>query len=323
MVTVKRSACAFVIAILIILSATFVVLSSIRVPPTPPSWTTLRPTLSWRALSPTIMKEQPIRLVFVGDIMLDRNVARRMQLSGDPMYSFRKLPEHWFDSFDYAIANLEGPVTDRHRPPEKSIDFLFATSVIPVLQATGIDAFSQANNHALDQGEIGWRDSRTRLQQAGFLVFGHEVRDDEIALATTTVKGVRLAFLGFNTTDNPLDEKAAHRVIQEATSWANHTIVFMHWGTEYHDHPDPGTVAQAHWLIDQGVDIVIGGHPHWVQGIEWYRGKPIAYSLGNFIFDQDFSPETRRGLALGVNIWHDRLELQPMPVQIDQSQPHL
>ena len=146
----------------------------------------MQPTLPWHPLSSVTPKEQPIRLVFVGDIMLDRNVARRSHEAHDPMYPFRRLPEHWFDSFDYAIANLEGPVTDKRRLPDKSIDFLFATSVIPVLQATGIDAFSQANNHALDQGEIGWRDSRARLQAAGFLVFGHEVRDDEIALATTT-----------------------------------------------------------------------------------------------------------------------------------------
>ncbi|MCR4256623.1 MAG: CapA family protein, partial [Candidatus Uhrbacteria bacterium] len=99
-----------------------------------------------------------VGIVFVGDVMLNRLVADRVRVANDPGHAFRKLPDGWLDAFDYAVANLEGPVTDMRRSPVKSIDFLFNPSVIPVLKEQGIDAVSQANNHALDQGTVGYND---------------------------------------------------------------------------------------------------------------------------------------------------------------------
>lgn len=262
-----------------------------------------------------------VRLLFVGDIMLDRNVAERIRQSKDPNYPFQKLPKRWFESFDYAVGNLEGPVTDKRRAPVKSIDFLFDPSVIPALKAQGLDAFSQANNHALDQGAVGYDDSMRRLREAGFLAFGHQVTDGDLALATTTIRGMRFAFVGYNTTDNPMDRVVAAPVLQRAHLEADYVIAFMHWGAEYKDRPQAGMIADAEWLIDQGVDAVIGGHPHWVQGFSSYKGKPIAWSLGNFIFDQDWSVKTRQGLAVALTIRGGVTTLEPIPLMIDQSQP--
>lgn len=277
------------------------------------------------APSPTATASS-VSLLFVGDIMLDRHVASRAQTANDPAYPFRKLSVGWFDSYDYAIVNLEGPVTDKRRPPEKEIDFLFATSTGELLKAQGIDAVSQANNHALDQGSVGFDDSRHRLTLANLRVFGHQVKDDDIALATTTVRGLRIALLGFNTTDNPLDRSAASRVIVSAKQSADVVVAVMHWGSEYRHTPDSAVVKTAQWLIDQGVDAIIGGHPHWVQGFSSYKGHPIAYSLGNFIFDQDFSRETKQGMAVALEIFPQmngarRLVLHPMPIDIAASQP--
>ncbi|HVM90823.1 MAG TPA: CapA family protein [Verrucomicrobiae bacterium] len=263
------------------------------------------------------------RVLFVGDIMLDRNVAARTKASGDPAYPFKKLPSGWFDSFDFAVANLEGVVTDQRRAPEKTIDFMFDPSVVGLLKQEGIDAVSQANNHSLDQGSIGYADSVRRLREGGLLVFGHQVEDDAIAMATTTVNGLRLAFLGYNTTDNPLDRDAAAKDIAAAKAQADKIIVFMHWGIEYQDHPDPASIELAHWLIDQGVDIVIGGHPHWSRGISSYKGHPIVWSLGNFIFDQDFSTETQNGLTVALDLSAASTSIELMPVSIIQSQPAL
>lgn len=266
-----------------------------------------------------------VSLLFVGDIMLDRNVRLRSLKDGSRSYPFARLPNGWFDGFDYAVANLEGPVTDRRRPPEKSIDFLFDPEVVAALRETGIDAFSQANNHALDQGAEGYADSMRRLREAGFLAFGHQVQDGEVALATTTVKGVKFAFLGWNTTDNPLDRPAAERALAQAGATTDFQIAFLHWGQEYRDQPTADQIDTAHWLIDHGIDVVIGGHPHWVQGLSSYQGKPIAWSLGNFIFDQDFSLKTRQGLALALAFEPTSrgVSLAPFPVQVDQSQPRL
>ena len=265
------------------------------------------------------------RLVVVGDIMLDRNVAARMQAAKDPAHAFRKLPGGWFISFDYAVANLEGPVTDKDRAPEKTIDFRFDPSVLSVLKDEGLDAFSQANNHALDQGELGYEDSVKRLRESGFIVFGHQVKDDEVALATTTVNGLRLAFLGFNVTDNALDRESVAHILKNVRMSSDRVVVFMHWGTEYRDRPDAKVVEIGHWFIDQGADAVIGGHPHWYQGISSYKNKPIAWSRGNFVFDQDFSDETRQGLAVALTFGDasSSVTLEPIPIQIDSSQPRL
>lgn len=264
-----------------------------------------------------------IRLLVVGDIMLDRNVATRMKTARTLAYPFAKLPADWIASFDYSIANLEGPVTPVRRAPVKSIDFQFDPAVAPMLKAQGFDAFSLANNHGLDQGEQGYQDSTRILREAGIVSFGHQVRDGEIALATTTVKGTRIAFLGWNTTDNPMDRDEAARAITMAKSQADVVIAYLHWGAEYQDHPLSSVQEAAHWLIDEGVDVVLGGHPHWVQGIYSYKGHPILYSLGNFVFDQDWSLPTRQGLAVGLTINDRGFRIEPYPVNIDLSQPRL
>lgn len=276
----------------------------------------------WRM--PTISYvPSPVTLLFVGDIMLDRLVATRSQKAKDPSYPFRRLPERWFESVDYAVANLEGPLTSTRRPPEKSIDFQFDPALATVLKKQGIDAFSQANNHALDQGAVGYEESISRLREAGFLVFGHQVQDGDIALATTTIRGKRFAFVGFNTTDNPLDRDSASSTLLLAKAQADEVMAFMHWGPEYQDHPHENDTQTAEWLIDHGVDIVIGTHPHWVQGIDQYKGRPIIYSLGNFIFDQDFSKETREGLAVKLTFNDKVVNIEPIPLQIDESQPRV
>lgn len=262
-----------------------------------------------------------ISLLVVGDIMLDRNVADRTRKSGDPLYPFRQLPEDWVSAADLAIANLEGPLTPTRRPPVKSIDFQFNPDWAPILKNLGWDGFSQANNHALDQGSAGYADSVSRLRAAGFVVFGHQVDDGLISLATTTVKGETIALLGWNNTDNPIDRTEAAKAIKLAKEQATLVISVLHWGNEYRDRPDAGNVEFAHWMIDQGVDVVIGGHPHWVQGISEYKGKPIMWSLGNFIFDQDWSKETQQGLALKLNITPQTVEITPVPLSIIASQP--
>ncbi len=264
-----------------------------------------------------------LTMLVVGDIMLDRTVATRTTRSGDASYPFRKLPTNWLSGFDVTVGNLEGPLTPTRRPPEKSIDFQFDPAWSFILKEQGFDAFSQANNHALDQGALGYADSVRRLREAGFTVFGHQVDDGLIALATTTVKGERLAFLGWNTTDNPINFTQAEEAIYRAKLQSDLVIAFLHWGQEYRDRPESDTVALAHWFIDHGVDVVIGGHPHWVQGISSYKGKPIVWSLGNFVFDQDWSKETQQGLTVALRVTDAEIGIQPFPVSIKVSQPAL
>jgi poly-gamma-glutamate synthesis protein (capsule biosynthesis protein) len=152
-------------------------------------------------------------------------------------------------------------------------------------------------------------------------VFGDEVREDDTSFVTTTVRGRQIAIVGFNETSDRIDDADAAEVLRQANLAADTVIAFMHWGEEYRNRPTRSQESRAKWLIDRGVDLVIGAHPHWVQGISSYRGKPIVYSLGNFVFDQDWSEETRRGLTLGVRIADTGIAIDLYPVQIDSSQP--
>lgn len=279
--------------------------------------------LSTESTPSTVVEPLDLSLLFVGDIMLDRNVAARTRNSQDPTYPFRKLADQWLAGFDLTIGNLEGPITPERHPPVKSIDFQFDPSWTSVLKNQGFDVFSQANNHALDQGSAGYADSVSILRKAGFTVFGHQVQDGLISLATTTVRGETVAFLGWNTTDNPIDLAQAELAIAQAKKEATLVIAFTHWGTEYRDHPDTSSVELGHWLIDHGVDVVVGGHPHWPQGVSSYEGKPIIWSLGNFVFDQDWSKETQQSLAAHLTVNKDEIRLKLIPLHVTKSQPGL
>jgi len=263
-----------------------------------------------------------VTLFVAGDVMLDRTVADRIRRAGDDAYPFALVrADDRFTTPDLRLVNLEGPFTANAAAPEKTIDFHFAPRLAATLRSIGIDVVSQANNHAQDQGRAGAEESRRVLAAAGLAFFGDEVRDDDIALTTMTVNDRRIAFVGFNETSDRIDEKIAEETMRKANRSADTIIAFMHWGEEYRNRPTRSQESRARWLIDHGADIVIGAHPHWVQGISSYRGRPIIYSLGNFVFDQDWSVETRRGLALGIRVDDAGVGLSLYPVQIDLSQP--
>jgi poly-gamma-glutamate synthesis protein (capsule biosynthesis protein) len=269
------------------------------------------------------VRQEQVSLFVAGDVMLDRTVATRIRAAGDDLYSFNGVKDDpRFTEPDLRLLNLEGPVTAKRMPPVKEIDFQFDPRFANVLRLVGIDAVSQANNHAGDQGRAGFEESRRLLQEAGLLVFGDEVRDDLIALATSTIDGRRLAFVGFNETSDRIDDTVAEETMRAANLAGDTIIAYIHWGEEYRNRPTRNQEARARWLIDHGADIVIGAHPHWVQSISVYNGKPIFYSLGNFIFDQDWSVETRRGLALGLRISDLGVTANLYPIQIDASRPH-
>ncbi len=266
-----------------------------------------------------------VSLLFVGDMMFDRTVATRMKNAGSSYYPFGKISgfrDGTFGHVDLLVGNLEGPVTGKKAAPLKSIDFSFDPFMAKVLKDEGFDAVSQANNHTLDQGRNGADESRKTLQENGLSVFGDEVRDDaEDSLTILQANGRKIALVGFNITDNALDKDAARASIDQALIKADKTVVFIHWGNEYKDKPNADQIALAHWFIDLGADAVIGGHPHWMQGIESYDGKPIVYSLGNFIFDQDWSEETGYGLSVVLNFGDKRSSLDLYPIHIEASQP--
>lgn len=147
--------------------------------------------------------------------------------------------------------------------------------------------------------------------------------------------GIKIAFIGASYasvnddggTMNPFiarmqDAERLKTALGEARNKAEYIIVNMHGGQEYSRTPTQLQKSFAKTAIENGADMVIGGHPHWTQGVERYRGKYIFYSLGNFVFDQDFSDETKTGLAIQVflikkdkTVQLDRVELHPVMIE--------
>jgi Bacterial capsule synthesis protein PGA_cap len=282
---------------------------------------------SWFAPG-TIEKQEAVTILFLGDTMLGRFVAERSRRAGSKDYPFLDIKgtnNSFFHGQDIVVANLEGPVTLRRLAPDKGdVDFLFDPAVAPMLKEVGIDAVSQANNHTLDQGRTGANESRELLTEAGLKVFGDQVRDNaESSLTIIEARGQKVALLGFNITDNPLNKEDAEAALKSAYEQALYVVVFMHWGAEYQSNPNMTQIDLAHWFIDNGVDAVVGAHPHWMQSVEVYNGRPIVYSLGNFIFDQDWSRETNYGLIAGLTLKPEGAEVHLFPIQLKESQPHI
>lgn len=279
----------------------------------------------------------PLTVVAVGDIFTGRAVRRRI---GDdytrPFTPTRPLLE----GADLTVANLEGVLSNEIAPPSDPYTFFFVGSghFTSGLRYAGIDAVSLANNHSMNFGPRGMSDTLSLLSQAGIVPFGAGMNLAEARRpALFTVKGVTLAFLGYDAISDdylateeragsaPADPALFAQDIAAARKQADVVIVYFHWGWEYTHNPSPWQQALAHQAVEAGADLVIGSHPHWVQGLERYRGVPILYSLGNFIADQMWSIETRQGLVARFIFRGNRLVgLQLQAVQIeDYHQPRL
>lgn len=277
----------------------------------------------------------PLTVVAVGDIFTGRAVRRRI---GDdytrPFTPTRSLLEE----ADLTVANLEGVLSNEIAPPSDPYTFFFVGSghFTSGLRYAGIDAVSLANNHSMNFGPRGMSDTLSLLSQAGIVPFGAGMNLAEARRpALFTVKGIPLAFLGYDAISDaylagearagsaPADPALIAQDIAAARKQADVVIVYFHWGWEYTHNPSPGQQALAHQAVEAGADLVIGSHPHWVQGLERYRGVPILYSLGNFIADQMWSIETRQGLVARFVFRGNRLVgLQLQAVQIeDYHQP--
>jgi poly-gamma-glutamate synthesis protein (capsule biosynthesis protein) len=265
-------------------------------------------------------------MLFLGDMMFDREVRNRMARSNDPLYPFDAIlgtEERFFRGQDIVIGNLEGPVSSVHAAPEKENDFAFDPSVAKLLSRVGIGLVSQANNHTLDQGRAIAESSRSAIESAGVSWVGDQTRENAgVSVRHLSLRGQNVAVLAFNITDHPFDKEGAKSAF-DSVATSTYRVVYIHWGNEYQDHPSSVQVELAHWFIDQGASAVIGTHPHWMQSVETYRGKIIAYSLGNFIFDQDWSIETQNGLAVGLVLGSNESSLHLFPISIIKSHPVL
>jgi hypothetical protein len=240
---------------------------------------------------------------------------------------------------DLAIANFENPAPDNFRYHTSGTRFSADPRLIRGLATAGIDWVGLANNHIRDAGGPGLLQTIRNLRRYGIASSGAG-KNIAAARKPAILKagGVKVALLAYDTiaayyTAGPttpgsarLSAKAVKTDVKAArAAGANVVIVFPHWGTEYDATPFPGQQALARAAVDAGADLVIGNHAHWAGAMEVYRGKPIWYALGNFVFDQTWSELTMEGITLELTFRGKALVQARMRPHIilDKAQPNL
>ncbi|MEI7741322.1 MAG: CapA family protein [bacterium] len=255
------------------------------------------PLRALRGLSPL---SESVKITVLGDMMLDRGVAAQIKKTGfEKMFTaFRDGAK--FETSDLVIANLEGNFAAKRIKTSKTIAFRFDPLLASELKWLGIDAVSLANNHILDMGKKGFTDTQKTLEDNEVYFFGTAASAERASWYTVTAGNKKVALVGFNTTFGALPNKDVKATMKEARASADIVLVIVHWGNEYKTKHAISQETFAKLLIDNGADAVVGMHPHVIQDIGVYKTKPIFYSLGNFVFDQDFSKPTTRGMAVDL-----------------------
>ncbi len=248
-----------------------------------------------------------------GDVMLGRTPHRIMVERNDWTAPFPLVADE-LQKGDLTVGNLECAITDSFEPPADPTTFSFMTftQAVEGLELAGFHALSGANNHALDFGVVGMRDTTAALEAAGIQHFG---TGDNLEQARQPCllehNGVTFGFLGYDaismqyagaTAESggvaPLVREYVMEDIERTREVADVVIPYFHWGIEYTLTPTEFDRRTAHMAVEAGADLVLGGHPHWVQGMEIYQNRAIFYSTSNFVFDQEWSLETKQGFVL-------------------------
>ncbi|MFG2043133.1 CapA family protein [Dactylosporangium sp. NPDC048998] len=238
-----------------------------------------------------------LRLAFAGDVHF---MERTATLLKDPATAFGPIASTLSDA-DLTVVNLETAITSRGTPEPKTYHFRTEPKAIDALKAAGIDAVTIANNHTLDYGRVGLLDTLDALHAADYPYVGAgRTADEAYAPWYTTVKGVRIALLGFSQVhelastwapgpDKPgiamaFDTKRATAAVTAARSQADLVIVFNHWGEEGNGCANAEQKTFAAQLSRAGADIIVGAHAHTLQGSGWLGGTFVAYGMGNFLW---------------------------------------
>ncbi len=268
------------------------------------------------------------RLYFTGDIMLDRNVRVWQQNNGFlyPVYDI--LPTVW--EADLLSGNLESVISDKGSPMNKMYIFRALPEQMELLQLCGFDLLSVANNHALDYLFPAFLDNMERLDSAEIAhVGGGKNLPNALEHRILLVNNISIAFFGLNDTRTnfitctqpctvpswPGNERRIMDRIERVDSLVDLVIVHVHWGTEDTTFQNSRQEVLGRLLLDSGADLVIGHHPHRLQPVEFNDNGIIAYSLGNFIFDQNDSLN-RLGGILDVRLRDKEISsVNMIPVQ--------
>ena len=242
--------------------------------------------------------------MFVGDLMFDRGIRFYASQNTGNDFIFDKITPTLLEN-DMVVANLEGPITDNKSVSSGTAPgstnnyyFTFNPSLSKTLFQKNIRIVNLGNNHILNFGNQGLSSTKKYLDLARVGYFGSPERSTFVEIS-----GVKITFIGYNEFSGvPAETQATLEEIQKAKEFSDIIVVYSHWGAEYIKTPSENTKNLAHQFIDKGADLVIGSHPHVIVPMEIYNSKRIYYSLGNFVFDQYFDEDVRRGLGVVVKI---------------------
>lgn len=256
-------------------------------------------------------------LIFTGDVLFANAFKAGYDAGGiNGVLSEDLLQE--LQSADILMINNEFPFSDRGEAmADKQFVFRCSPSYVKALTEMGVDVVSLANNHTLDYGKDALRDTFRTLEDAGILYGGAgDTVERAQQIQVVEANGKKFGFLAVSrvipTTDwkvensapglfSCYDETRLLELIEEGKKQCDFLTVFPHWGTEYSENPDENQLRIAKKCMEAGADLIVGAHTHCLQGIEYINGKPVFYSLGNFIFGQNID----RSAAVEVTVKED------------------
>ena len=282
-----------------------------------------------------LMASDTLSITFTGDLLLDRGVRQYVEHRGID-YVFSPFVDSVFQSSDLVVANLECPATKIKQPAYKQFIFRAEPEWLSALKAHGITHLNLANNHSVDQGRRGLADTKKNIEEAGMIPVGAgdnmQEASQPVLLASVPQKVYLLTSLQMpleNFSYLPEKTSVSHedfdsllvKVLQlKVTDPHCYVIVSLHWGGEHTLQPVPQQCQQAHQLIDAGADALICHHTHTLQTIEQYKGRPIYYSIGNFIFDQQ-KPINTKACMVKVTITKESSHVETIPIEIRKCVP--
>lgn len=291
--------------------------------------------------STEIEESMKLTISLVGDILMDGSV--RSQINQNGYHYPWEYVRDYFQEDDITIGNLETSITREGTIwPDKQFNFRSDPENLEAMKKAGIDVVSLANNHSLDYGYDGLLDTLNHIDKSGiFRVGAGKDRSDAFKETIIEKNGYKIGILGFSrvvpdvgwwaTNSRPglagaYDPQlpGALEKVKEVKEKVDILIVSVHWGTELQTRPRDIDVIAAKKLIDAGADTIMGHHPHVLQGVEIYNGKPILYSLGNFVFGvkSELTSNTVIGQVNIVNGKVDSLKLIPHKIVGGRPTPY-
>lgn len=251
-----------------------------------------------------------VKMSFAGDCTLGNYAGQAYSGSFNQEYAnqgndttyFLRNVKGVFEQDDLTIVNLEGPLTTATSHAEKQFAFSGPYEYADILTNGSVEMVSLANNHSEDYFAQGMADTKNILDEKGIGYFGYETS------CVKEVNGIKIGFLGYRSMSVSMNNEQGRATIKAAiedlknNQGANAVVVFYHWGIERDYSANDDQRELAKFSIDSGADLVVGSHPHVIQGVEEYNGKQIVYSLGNFCFGGNRNPSDTDSMIYSITM---------------------